>query len=100
LQNPSQINIDYLNDIRHETSRIFSNKKGEYLNNKISFLETNNKSKRIRDLCGGINEFKKGYQPRTNMVKGKNCNLIADSDSILSTWKNYFISLLIVYGVG
>jgi hypothetical protein len=32
-------------------------------------LATNSTNKNIRDLYRGINEFKKGYQPRTNLVK-------------------------------
>jgi len=32
-------------------------------------LETNSKNKNIRDLYRGINDFKKGYQPRCNIVK-------------------------------
>jgi len=42
----------------------------------------------------GINEFKKGYQPRTNLVKDENGDLLADSHSILNRWKNYFCHLL------
>jgi hypothetical protein len=38
----------------------------------------------IRDLYRGINEFKKGYQPRANMVKAENGDLLADSYSILN----------------
>jgi hypothetical protein len=52
-------------------------KNREYLKHKINELETNNKNKNIRNLY----EFKKGYQPRTNMVKG---DLLADSHSILN----------------
>jgi len=33
---------------------------------KIEELETNSKIKNIRDLYRGINDFKKGYQPRCN----------------------------------
>jgi hypothetical protein len=40
------------------------------------------KNKNIRDLCWGINEFKKGYQPRTNMVKEVNGDQLADSHII------------------
>jgi hypothetical protein len=72
-------------------------KKREYLKNKINELKTNSKNKNIRDLYRGINEFKKGYQPRTNMVK-ENGDL-ADSHSILNRWKNYFCQLLNVHGV-
>jgi hypothetical protein len=40
LQNPSQINGDNLNNVRRETSKIFRNKKREYLKEKINELET------------------------------------------------------------
>jgi hypothetical protein len=30
------------------------------------------KTKNIRDLYRGINEFKKGYQPRINIIKDEN----------------------------
>jgi hypothetical protein len=41
----------------------------EYFKDKINELESNSKNKNIRDLYRGINEFKKGYQPRTNLAK-------------------------------
>jgi hypothetical protein len=47
------------------------NKKGEYLKEKCNKLETNSENKNIRGLYRGINEFKKGYQPRMNLVKDK-----------------------------
>jgi len=52
-----------------QLSRHFSNKKKEYLKARIDELETNSKAKNIRDLYRGINEFKKGYQPRTNLYR-------------------------------
>jgi hypothetical protein len=57
LQNPNQINGDNLQNVRHETSRTFGNKKREYLKGKIKELEANNKEKNIRDLYRGIHEF-------------------------------------------
>jgi hypothetical protein len=77
LQNPSQISGGYLKNLRCETSRTFRTKKREYLKGKINELETN-KNKNIRDLYGGINEFKKGYQPRITIIKDENGNLLAD----------------------
>jgi hypothetical protein len=50
LQNPCQINGDKLQNLRHETSRTFRNKKREYLKGKINELESNNKNKNIRDV--------------------------------------------------
>jgi hypothetical protein len=90
LQNPSQINGNYQKNLRRETTRTFRNKKTEYLKGKIIELETNNKKKNNRDLYRGTNEFKKGYQPRINIIKDENGNLLTDPQSVLNRWKNFF----------
>ena len=69
VQDPSQSNVDNLDSVRREVSRHFRNKKKAYLKAKIEELETNSKIKNIRDLYRGISDFKKGYQPRCNIVK-------------------------------
>jgi hypothetical protein len=51
----------------------------KYLKSKIIHLATNSNNKNITDLCRGIHEPKKGYQPK-NISK------------ILNRWKNYFLS--------
>jgi hypothetical protein len=53
-------------------------------------LATNSKNKNIIDLYRGINDFKRGQQPRSNLVKAENGDLLADSHNILNRWKNYF----------
>ncbi|PNF35141.1 hypothetical protein B7P43_G09272 [Cryptotermes secundus] len=95
LQDP---NGDNLNNIRCETSRHFRNKKREYQEDKIDELAVNSK-KNIRDLYRGINDFKRGYQPSSNLVKDENGDLFADSHNILNGWKNYFSQLLNVHRV-
>jgi hypothetical protein len=65
--------------VRREASRYFWNKKREYLKDKVNELTTNSKNKNIRDLYRGLNEFKRGYQPRNNLVKDENGDLLADS---------------------
>jgi hypothetical protein len=50
LQNPNQINGDNPKHLRSETSRIFRNKKREYLKGKIKELENNKKTK-ILQIC-------------------------------------------------
>jgi hypothetical protein len=60
LQDPSEINGDNLNNVRHEASRYLRNEKREYLKGKINELATNSKNRNIRDLYRGINEFKRG----------------------------------------
>ena len=57
-------------------------------------LENNSKIKNIRDLYRGINEFKKGYQPRNNIAKDDKGDLVAEFHSILARWRNYFSQIL------
>jgi hypothetical protein len=59
IQDPSEINGDNLNNVRHEASRYFRNKMRECLKDKIVELATNSKNKNIRDQYRGINEFKR-----------------------------------------
>jgi hypothetical protein len=55
-------------------------------------------NKNTRDLYRGINEFKKGYQPVTNLVKVERGNVLPDPYKIFNRWKNYFCQLLNVHG--
>jgi hypothetical protein len=50
-------------------------------------------------MTRGINKFKRDYQPRNNLVKDDNGDLLADSHNILNKWKNYFSQLLNVHDV-
>jgi hypothetical protein len=92
-------NGNNLHNVRREASRNFRNKKKEYLKAKINELETNSKNKNIRHLYRGINDFKRGYQPRTNVVKDDKGDLVADSHSILARWRNHFSQLLNIHRV-
>ena len=96
IQDPSRSNVDNLNT-RRDASRHFRNKKKVYLKVKIEELETNSKSNDVRDLYRGINDFKKGYQSRTTIVKDEKGDLVADSHSIMARWRKYFSQLLNVH---
>jgi len=84
IYDPSQSNVDNLKNVRRDASRHFRNKKKAHLEAKIEELEANSKIKNIRDLYRGINNFKKGNQPRTKIVKDDESYLVADSHSILA----------------
>jgi hypothetical protein len=100
LQSLSQISGDNLQNLRRETNRTFRKKEREYLKDYINELETNNnENKNIRDLYRGINEFKKGYQPRITIIKDENGNLLADPNSVLSSRKNFFNQVLNVHAI-
>jgi hypothetical protein len=59
----------------------------------------NSKNGNTRDLYRGINEFNMGYQPRSNLVKDKTGDLLADSRDILNRWMNYLSQILNVHMV-
>jgi len=96
VQDRNQSNVDNLRNVRREDSRHFRKNKKEA---KIEELETNRKTKNIRGLYRGIKDFKKGYQPRTNVVKDKKGDLVTYLHSILAKWRNHFSQLLNVRGL-
>ena len=46
-----------------------------------------------------ISEFKRRYQSRTNAAKGEKGDLVAESHSILTRWRNHFSQILKINGV-
>jgi hypothetical protein len=50
-------------------------------------------------LYRGINEFRKGYQPRINIIKNENGNVLADPHCVLNRWKIFFNQVLNVHRV-
>jgi len=99
IQDPSRSKVDNLNNVRRYASRHFRNKKKAYLKAEVEDLETNSTINNIRDLYRGINDFKKGYQPRTFIVKDEKGDLVADSHTIMTRWKNCFSQLLNYMGL-
>ena len=93
IHDPSQSKVYNLNNVRRDAIRHFRNKNKAYRKVKFEELETNNKTKNIRDMYRGIIDFKKGYQPRTNIEKDDKADLVADSHNNLARWRNYFSQL-------
>jgi hypothetical protein len=69
-------------------------KKREYLKDKINGLATDSKNKSIRGPYRRLNNFKRGYQPRSKVVKDKNGHQLADSHNILNRWRKTYSQLL------
>jgi hypothetical protein len=67
------------------------------MKNKIDELSTNSKNKYIRDLYRGTSGFRRGYQPRSNLVKNENGDFSADSHNISNRLKKFFSQLLNVH---
>jgi len=75
-----------------------SGKKEGISETKLEELEINDKIKNIRGLHRGINDFRKGYHFRKNIVKDGKGDLDPDSQCILVRWRKYFPQLLNVGG--
>jgi len=84
--------IDYLSTVRCELVDIQEQKRN-YLKGQLMNLKTDRKNTNVRDLYRGISEFKKGYQPRTNVVKDKQICAGRLSQN-LERWRNHFSLLL------
>jgi hypothetical protein len=50
-------------------------------------------------LYRGINEFRKGYQPKINIMKDEIGNMLAEPHSVLYRWKYFFNRVLNVLGL-
>jgi hypothetical protein len=50
-------------------------------------------------LYRGFSDFKKGYHPRTNIVKDEKGDLVTDFHIISARWWNHFSQLLHIGGV-
>jgi hypothetical protein len=99
MQDPSQNNVENLNNVRRDARRYFRNRRKVYLKSEIEEIETNSKINNNRVLYIGINDVKKGYQPRTRIVKDEKGDLIVDSYSIIARWRIFISQLLNVHGV-
>jgi len=64
LQNPNNQTAEDFSNVRRNTCRMFRKKKRDYMKAIVNKLDENSKNKNIRETYKGINEFKKGYQPR------------------------------------
>jgi hypothetical protein len=87
-----------MSNVRREASRRLRNKEREYLKGLINELESNSKIRKSETCVRAYMNFKRGYQPRTNVVKDERGDLLADPQKMLNRWKNYFCQLLNEHG--
>lgn len=61
--------------------------------------ETNSNNKNIKDLLRAINEFMKGYQPRTNLVKDEDDEVVCRFPKYFKQVEGYFCNLLNLHDI-
>ena len=64
------------------------------MNRKITEIESNRRNRRAREQYRGINEVRKGFRPRTNMIRDKNGVVLVNESEIKERWREYFHDLL------
>jgi hypothetical protein len=93
------MNRHNLNNVICDPSRLFRNERGSIRKTKLLSSKQRVRTKNIRELYRGITEFKRGYQPRTNLAKDEMEDLFADYHNISNRWMNYSSQLLNIHGV-
>lgn len=74
---------------RRAANRIIRKKKRRYLNIILKSEEDFRKNN-LREAYKGINFFKKGFQPKSNLCKAQNGELLTEKERIMERWKEYF----------
>ena len=78
---------------RKEAHKIIRNKKKLYIKNVIESIEEDQKYNNTRKMYQTINQFKKGYQHKFNMIRNKKGELAMNTKERAEIWKEYFILL-------
>jgi len=93
-QVPSQRNVGNV----CQASRDLRKKRRNYLIAKIEELQNNNKIQIVWDLYRENNDFRKGYQPRTNIVMDKRGDLSTESHRILLGEEQFLSDIKCTWG--
>lgn len=89
----TELRVEY-NEKRKIAKKLCRAKKRVASKLKIQDLEKNYKENRKRDFYKNIASERNGYQPRTNMCKDKENQIITEEEKIMCRWKQYFEELL------
>ena len=79
---------------RKEAHKIIRNKKKLQIKYVIELIEEYQKYNNTRKMYQTINQFKKGYQNKFNMIRNKNGELVMNTKARAEIWKEYFDKLL------
>jgi len=77
-----------------ETKQICRRRKRQFEENLLYDLEDKFGQYESRECTEGICKFNMGFQPRPNLYKDSNENLVAGEQQVLHMWAEYFKGLL------
>jgi hypothetical protein len=83
-------NIDKYKESRKKANKIICSKKKAHLKKEIENIELLSNQNDSRKFYQAVKKLDKGFQPRLDIFKDKNANLIGDKSEIMSKWGEYF----------
>ena len=94
LQRRTRISFENYCELRREAKRVCRKKKKEMMLNKIEGIDKFSLEKSNRKLYKELNWFRKGFQPRLNLCKDKEGELLIEEKDMLQRWTDYFKEIL------
>ena len=82
LQRNTRINSENYCELRREAKRVCRRKKREMILKRIETIEECNTEKAYRKFYKEVNWFRKGFQPRLNICKDKNGEILSEEKNM------------------
>ena len=92
--NKSRRRKEELRQARREEKRVHRRKKREYEKRILEELEIAYSTRDTRKFYRKLNDVKRGFQPRTSMVRKRNGEIASHQTDVIDTWKEHFDELL------
>lgn len=80
--------------MQREKKKVLRKKKREFDNAKLQVIENMHSQNEARKFYKAVNEAKNGFQPRIEMCRRKNGDIVADKQGVLDRWREHFETLL------
>lgn len=94
IARPTRARMEVFKQKRRTADKLCRKKKREYLNRRILQIQEDFNEGRIRQAYKGTRQIINKFQPRTDICKDIDGNLLADPDKIKERWREYFQNLL------
>lgn len=90
----SRQNRETYKALRRQEKKIHRQKKKNLEESGNAEIETFYKNRDVRSLYRKVNEFRKGFMPRTDSCRDRDGNLITEQRTVISRWREHFDELL------
>ena len=85
-----QNEMEYINK-RREAKHLFRNKKRASFQRKLENIKQEYSNKNAKEFYKEVNSVKRGFKPRTTLIKDSMGNIIGNEEQALLRWSEYFL---------